>query len=235
MLDDREEAVAGDRAEHRRRWKAWLCWGNIIQFLDPTGAGQADGLALARTTLDGFDAALLAATAGPATGLLPALRAQTPGTGLHQPEPESEPDEAVLDASPDAVRAPGTSDAENRAAAADAPGASKAGRTSVEQNLWQLVLGELSTYGDPDVAEFAAHLSARGDVPAGRAGWDIDGVPRTVELAWPGHRLGIVLAEDAEDPEYMARCAAAGWHVRAPREWDADELARMLGEEGGTR
>ncbi|MGO4760488.1 hypothetical protein AB4212_69630, partial [Streptomyces sp. 2MCAF27] len=27
VLDDRPEAVEGDRGEHRRRWKAWLCWG----------------------------------------------------------------------------------------------------------------------------------------------------------------------------------------------------------------
>ncbi|QNE74328.1 DEAD/DEAH box helicase [Streptomyces finlayi] len=225
VLDDRDEAVAGDRPEHRRRWKAWLGWGNIIQFLDPTGAGQADGLALARTTLDGFDAALLAATAGPVTGLLPALRAEAPGTGLPLPEPDAEPGER----DPAAVRAPA---AEERAARAEVP---EAGRTSLEQTVWQLVLGELSKYGDPDVAEFAARLAGRGDVPAGRAGWDIDGVPRTVELAWPDRRVGIVLAEDAGDAEYMARCAAAGWQVRAPGEWDADELARMLGEEEDTR
>ncbi|MFF4664212.1 DEAD/DEAH box helicase [Streptomyces sp. NPDC001282] len=224
VLDDRDEAVRGDRPDHRRRWKAWLCWGNIIQFLDPTGSGRADGLALARTTLDGFDASLLAATAGPVTGLLPALRADAPGTGFHLPEADTEPEEeGPADPKPMAVRQ-------------DRPAEIlETGTTSLERSAWQLVLGELSKYGDPDVAKFAEQLAARGDVPVGRTGWDIDGVPRTVELAWPDHGIGVVLGEDAEDTEYMARCAAAGWHVRAPAEWDVDELARMLGEEGGTR
>ncbi|MEW2030240.1 DEAD/DEAH box helicase [Streptomyces roseifaciens] len=232
VLDDRDEAVEGDRPDHRRRWKAWLCWGNVIQFLDPTGSGQADGLALARTALDGFDASLLAATAGTATGLLPALRAEARGTGFQAPEAEAdaepgkpEPGEAEAPAAP-AV----TAGQQDRAA--EAP---EAAVTPLEQSAWQLVLGELSKYGDPDVAEFAERLAARGDVPAGRAGWDIDGVPRTVELAWPDRGIGVVLGEDAEDSEYMTHCAAAGWHVRAPRGWDVDELARMLGEEGGTR
>ncbi|CAL9562406.1 DEAD/DEAH box helicase [Streptomyces sp. enrichment culture] len=222
VLDDRPEAVEGDRTDHRRRWKAWLCWGNIIQFLDPSGSGRADGLALARTTLDTFDAGLLAATAGPAGGLLSALRDDTPGTGLSLPDERSE-DEAGAPESPAAVPA-----------AAKTPEPADA-MTPLERTAWDLVLGELSNWGDPDVAALAARLSARGDVPAGRASWDVDGVSRTVELAWPGPKIGIVLAEDAEDTEYMAQCAAAGWQVRAPAGWDVEELARLLGEEGVAR
>jgi ATP-dependent helicase YprA (DUF1998 family) len=225
VLDDRPEAVDGDRADHRRRWKAWLCWGNIIQFLDPTGTGRADGLALARTTLDTFDAALLAATAGTAKGLLPALRDDTPGTGLLLPdEPSGNKDETTAPAAPDTAAQ----------AAAQVPDPAD-GMTSAERAAWDLVLGELSKWGDPDVAALAARLAARGDVPPGRAGWDVDGVSRTVELAWPGPKIGVVLAEDAEDTEYMAQCAAAGWQVRAPAGWDVEELARLLGEEGVAR
>ncbi|WP_263239664.1 DEAD/DEAH box helicase [Streptomyces sp. A13(2022)] len=211
VLDDRPEAVEGDRDEHRRRWKAWLCWGNIIQFLDPTGSGQADGAALARTTLDTFDAALLAAAAGPVDGLLSALRDDVPGTGLiladdHEarPIPETAP----------------TPEPESD-------------MTPVERTAWELTLGELSRWGDPVVAGLAAHLAARGDIPAGKASWDVDGVSRTVELAWPGPKIGIVLAEDAEDAEYMAQCASAGWQVRAPDDWDVRDLVRLLGEEEG--
>ncbi|WEV24869.1 DEAD/DEAH box helicase [Streptomyces sp. 71268] len=229
VLDDRDEAVAGDRADHRRRWKAWLCWGNIIQFLDPTGTGRADGLALARTTLDGFDASLLAATAGPVTGLLPALRAEAPGTGLG-PVEDTASDTEGKEPEDHAVVPAAKAERQDRVSPAPADG-----MTPLEQSAWQMVLTELVKYGDPGVAEFAERLAGRGDVPAGWTGWDVDGVPRTVELAWPDHRIGVVLVEDAEDAEYMARCTAAGWQVRAPQEWDADELARMLGEEGGTR
>ncbi|MFD0304110.1 DEAD/DEAH box helicase [Streptomyces sp. NPDC127119] len=231
VLDDRPEAVEGDRPEHRRRWKAWLSWGNIIQFLDPTGAGQADGLALARTTLDTFDASLLAATAGPGTGLLPALRGEAPGTGLHL---AYDIDEAE-DGSP--VGAGATEGEERPAAeregqpAAEAP----ADMTPVERTAWELVLGELSKWGDPQVAALAQRLAAHADVPAGKTSWDVDGVSRTVELAWPAHKIGIVLSEDAEDTQYMAQCASAGWHVRAPGDWDVEELARMLGEKGVAR
>ncbi|MFF7778932.1 DEAD/DEAH box helicase [Streptomyces tanashiensis] len=228
ILDDRAETVDGDRADHRRRWKAWLCWGNIIQFLDPTGSGQADGLALARTTLDTFDAALLAATAGPVGGLLPALRADAPGTGLR----------AAADEADDLLRERESATVPEVKAEADGRAVAEAaapGMTPLEESAWQLVLGELSKYGDPDVAEFAGHLAAHGDVPAGQAGWDVGGVSRIVELAWPDRRIGVVLTEDAEDTEYMTQCAAAGWHVRAPQSWDVEELARMLGEEGGMR
>ncbi|MGO4751612.1 hypothetical protein AB4212_23860, partial [Streptomyces sp. 2MCAF27] len=186
--------------------------GNIIQFLDPTGGGQADGLALARTTLDTFDAALLAATAGPAGGLLSALRDDARGTGLIPP---AEVAESVA----------------REEAAATAPGP-VGGMTPLERTTWELTLGQLAKWGDPEVAALAGRLAARGDVPAGQVNWDVDGVSRTVELAWPGPKIGIVLAEDAEDTEYMAQCAAAGWHVRAPDGWDVEELARRLGEEG---
>ncbi|MDX2936484.1 DEAD/DEAH box helicase [Streptomyces ipomoeae] len=230
VLDDRPESVEGDRADHRRRWKAWLCWGNIIQFLDPTGAGQADGLTLARSTLDTFDASLLAATAGPVSGLLPALRDDARGTGLILPEDHAAPHDQV-DEEPQEANEPRGSQ--------EFPAAKSAEHTDVmtplERTAWELALGELSKWGDPDVAALASRLAARGDVPAGKASWDVDGVSRTVELAWPGSKIGIVLAEDAEDTEYMAQCAAAGWHVRAPRGWDVEELARLLGEEGVAR
>lgn len=90
VLDDRQDAVRGDRPDHRRRWKAWLNWGNLIQFLDPAGAGRADGIALARTALDDFDASLLAVTAGLTTGLLTALREEKAGHGLSAAEPVAE-------------------------------------------------------------------------------------------------------------------------------------------------
>ncbi|MFD6038990.1 DEAD/DEAH box helicase [Streptomyces griseoincarnatus] len=223
VLDDRTEAVEGDRDDHRRRWKAWLCWGNIIQFLDPTGSGRADGLALARTTLDTFDAALLAAASGPAGGLLSALRDDLPGTGLHLPDDRAEEENGA------AATAAAPAPAADTAPEPDTP------MTPVERTAWELVLAELTKWGDPDVAAVAERLAARGDVPPGRATWDVDGVSRTVELAWPGPKIGIVLAEDAEDTEYMAQCAEAGWQVRAPDGWDERELARLLGGEGAVR
>ncbi|WP_329054196.1 DEAD/DEAH box helicase [Streptomyces violaceus] len=208
VLDDRPDAVHGDRPEHRRRWKAWLCWGNILQFLDPTGRGHADGLLLARTALDTFDATLLAATSPAPGGLLTALREDRPGTGLATAPADEEAKVPVPVATPPADVTP------------------------VERAAWDAVLRDLSLVGDPGIDRLARELAGRGDVPVGTAGWEVAGVPRTVELAWPDHRIGVVLAEDAADEEYMARCAAAGWHVRPPSAWKPDELVARLATQG---
>ncbi len=210
VLDDRTQAVDGDRAEHRRRWKAWLCWGNLLQFLDPIGTGRADGLQLARSAVDAFDAGLLAAVSSAAaaapdkaTGLLAALRDNRPGTGLtFAPPAEPEP----------------------------APAAADQTQTALERALWQIVLKELSYMGDPDVGAIARLLADRKGAPVARAGLDIDGVERPIELAWPDHRIGVILAEDADDHVYMDQCRSAGWHVRAPGDWTIDELLTLLSE-----
>ncbi|MDI3402369.1 DEAD/DEAH box helicase [Streptomyces cavernicola] len=216
VLDDRPEAVAGDRPEHRRRWKAWLCWGNILQFLDPTGTGRADGLQLARTSLDGFDAGLLAATAGRAAGVLTALREDMAGTGLQLDAPS------------------GKHQPMGEASGESAPEKVEQEATSLERRLWQLVLGELSYMGDPDIDALAHALADRGDVRPATAGFDAQGISRPVELAWPDHKIGVVLGVDATDSAYMAECQKAGWVVRPPEAWPADELAALLAEEAGS-
>ncbi|WP_199547877.1 DEAD/DEAH box helicase [Streptomyces sp. N35] len=205
VLDDRDEAVRGDSPAHRRRWKAWLCWGNILQFLDPTGIGRADGLPLARSALDSFDAGLLAAAAGAATGILPALREERPGTGLAAQEPAIE--ERAQQVRPQ-----------------------DAGPTPVEVRLWELVFEQLAYVGDPAVDGLARRLAEHGDIPAAQAGYDVDGIPRPVELAWPDQRIGIVLAEDFADSEFMRSCRASGWTVRTPGDWSPDEIAAILHE-----
>ncbi|MEU0917215.1 DEAD/DEAH box helicase [Streptomyces cyaneofuscatus] len=231
VLDDRAEAVAGDGDTHRRRWKAWLCWGNVLQFLDPAGTGRADGLQLARSELDSFDAGLLAATAVRAGGLLPALREELPGTGLVLPEAEREDPGAAPEAAAEA--APGTSP--------QADGA-RAVPTELERAAWDLVLRELSYVGDPAIEALATALAERGQVRAAEAGWDAPGLSRPLELAWPDRRIAVVLDEDAADDAYMEQCHAAGWQVRAPGGWDEKELAALLDDrresasgEGGDR
>ncbi|MGW5420193.1 DEAD/DEAH box helicase [Streptomyces sp. NPDC003943] len=219
VLDDRAEAVAGDSDTHRRRWKAWLCWGNVLQFLDPAGTAGADGLQLARSELDSFDAGLLAATAVRADSLLTALREELPGTGLVVPEQEQEREdqEAAREAAAEATRRP----------TPEAVGAT-AVPTALERAAWELVLRELSYVGDPAIEALAKALAERGDVPAAEAGWDTAGISRPLELAWPDRRIAVVLDEDASDAAYMAECAAAGWQVRAPGGWDEAELAALL-------
>ncbi|MFD6862988.1 DEAD/DEAH box helicase [Streptomyces diastaticus] len=231
VLDDRAEAVAGDGDTHRRRWKAWLCWGNVLQFLDPTGIGRADGLQLARSELASFDAGLLAATAVRSDGLLRALREDLPGTGLVVPEGEDRDGGPSPEAAAEAALPAATGGAGRHAAP-----------TGVERAAWELVLRELSYVGDPAIEDLARALAERGGVRAAEAGWDAPGVSRPLELAWPDLRIAVVLDEDAADDAYMAQCAAAGWQVRAPGGWDEKELAALLdggresaSAEGGNR
>ncbi|MFI1309970.1 DEAD/DEAH box helicase [Streptomyces albidoflavus] len=231
VLDDRAEAVAGDGDTHRRRWKAWLCWGNVLQFLDPTGIGRADGLQLARSELASFDAGLLAATAVRSDGLLGALREELPGTGLVVPEGEDRDGGPSPEAAAEAAPPAATGGAGRHAAP-----------TGVERAAWELVLRELSYVGDPAIEDLARALAERGGVRAAEAGWDAPGVSRPLELAWPDLRIAVVLDEDAADDAYMAQCAAAGWQVRAPGGWDEKELAALLdggresaSAEGGNR
>ena len=44
VLDDRLATISADEKAHRRRWAAWLYWGNIVQFLSD-GAGDGDQIA----------------------------------------------------------------------------------------------------------------------------------------------------------------------------------------------
>jgi hypothetical protein len=223
VLDDRPEAGAGDGAEHRRRWKAWLCWGNVLQFLDPSGEGRADGLQLARTALDTFDAGLLAATAGQAGGLLTALREDRQGTGLTDTGATG----AGTDAEPE--RSAGVRATDSGAGAVAHTGGTTP--TALErETAWQLVLRELSYMGDPAIEKLAHALAERGDVPPPEAGWDTRGVSRPLELAWPTARVAVVLAEDAQDTGYLTECHAAGWRIGEAAAWDETELAALLRE-----
>ena len=56
VLDDRLATISADTKAHRRRWAAWLYWGNIVQFLSD---GAGDGDQIAYTNLELFDPHLL--------------------------------------------------------------------------------------------------------------------------------------------------------------------------------
>jgi hypothetical protein len=58
VLDDRPPTDRVSQALYRRRWAAWLSWGNLVQFAD-------GGAQLAYTGLDAFDPGTLPAAAPP--------------------------------------------------------------------------------------------------------------------------------------------------------------------------
>ena len=73
VIDDRRATIVADPEGHKRRWQAWLYWGNLIQFLVD---GHGDGAQLALSALDDFDPAVLTATGG--SGLLSSIADRDP-------------------------------------------------------------------------------------------------------------------------------------------------------------
>ncbi|MDX3230160.1 DEAD/DEAH box helicase [Streptomyces sp. ME19-01-6] len=109
---------------------------------------------------------------------------------------------------------------------------------AVRDPAWDEVIAYLVE--EPGLAELAERLAAWG-VPAPEAGYELGEAAWPAELAWPGHRIGVVLAHqrgadgipdsDAEDRDQAY--AEAGWAVRAATEWDARELADALTQPAG--
>ncbi|MET8180353.1 DEAD/DEAH box helicase [Streptomyces sp. NPDC005336] len=104
---------------------------------------------------------------------------------------------------------------------------------AVRDPAWDEVIAYLVE--EPGLAGLAEKLAAQG-VPAPEAGYELGEAAWPAELAWPAHRIGVVLAHqrgaddtpdrDAEDRDHAY--AKAGWLVRPATEWDARELADAL-------
>ncbi|MCM3882707.1 DEAD/DEAH box helicase [Frankia sp. R82] len=200
---------AGNDSSHRRRWRSWLAWTNLIQFLDD---GGGDALQLTVTGMDDVDPSLLAAADG---GGLAEVRARQPldsetSTWLGRP-PLPERSTARLDA-PTAV---GERWREVLAyLLPDEPG------------LVDLVRGLVALDG-PHGPEAVPRLA----LPT--PGFELGDAAWQAELAWPAARVGVVLAPaGADDQEAAGRDHAyrsAGWDVRPPGAWTPTELARRIG------
>lgn len=105
-------------------------------------------------------------------------------------------------------------------------------RTPAELAVWRAIQDELSD-GDPAVQQFAgrfidAYAGKHPNLPVAQVLWDVDGVTMAVELAWPQHKIGIVLPEAAENEDDMAQFVRLGWDVRPVDRWAMDELAGRL-------
>ncbi|GAA4779239.1 DEAD/DEAH box helicase [Streptomyces sanyensis] len=216
VLDDSAGAMA-DAQAHRRRWRAWLYWSNVLQFLDHGGGDSAQ---LTTGQLDGFTAEVLTVTGG--EGWLPSARTAIPRT---QTPPASAVEVgAVRDVAP---------------AAGD--GAAPSPAAGERDARWDEVL----EYLDPDesgLAELARALAEAG-VPAPEDGYELDERGWQAELAWPAARIGVVLAarEETGEPDHEATdrdtaFTAAGWDVRTAAAWEAADLAaRVTGRDRGTQ
>ncbi len=261
VFDDRpQSARAEDPDTRKRRWRSWLYWGNLLQFL---AAGDGEGAQLAWSELDGFDTGILAAAGGSGVGARVAAAPIAPKeaddvfgdtldrTQLARPlvGAEEVPETAVSETS----KTVALEAAEPLAAAtmvettaavtgdtAVAPPAGEPGHEAPADAAWDEAL-DLLDPDEPGLAELARSLARRG-VPAPEVGHELGGGGWQAELAWPSARIAVVLTDvrvagrlhEDEKRKRDDAYAGAGWEARDARHWDAAEIARKLREATGT-
>ncbi|MGW3143268.1 DEAD/DEAH box helicase [Streptomyces sp. NPDC001177] len=216
VLDDSHAAVA-DSKVHKERWRAWLYWSNLLQFLE---RGGGDSAQLTSSRLASFSPDTLAVTGG--SGWLASTRMDLSAV-------------IGLDGAGDEPAVPRPEGWEPTRAAADTDsGVGTATAVVARGSGWDSVLEYLDP-DEPGLQLLAVSLATRG-VPAPVDGFELDEHGWMAELAWPGIKIGVVLAPrpSESEPDYEAQdrdraFATAGWDVRPASEWTAEELASRLG------
>ncbi|RDS67244.1 DEAD/DEAH box helicase [Streptomyces sp. M7] len=216
VLDDSAPALEEGPA-HKRRWRAWLWWGNVLQFLEHGGGDSAQ---LTSGMLDGFDPEVLTLTGG--EGWLSSAR-------IPVSRPAEEPSAVEAAAVPAVPAVPVDETVRREPEAAERPGGTDHGRDPG----WDRVI-ELLDPEEPGLAALA-HALASAAVPVPRDGYELDGHGWQAELAWPDALIGVVRAPRpaGDEPDYEAEdqaraFAAAGWTVRTAADWDGAELIDRL-------
>ncbi|MFJ8190240.1 DEAD/DEAH box helicase [Streptomyces sp. NPDC096094] len=217
VLDDGEAAVE-DRDAHRRRWRAWLYWSNLLQFLEH---GGGDSVQLTTSMLGGFSVEALTVTGG--CGWLTSTRVEL-GVAAEESDTTAADLRESLAA---AAEIPHTATVSSAAPAAPEPTASAG-------TGWDQVL-ELLDPDDTELQLLAVALATMA-APVPVAGFELDDRGWMAELAWPDRKVAVVLAPrptggepDYEAADRDAAFAAAGWEARPASDWTARELAGRLG------
>ncbi|MEU9325619.1 DEAD/DEAH box helicase [Streptomyces canus] len=206
VLDDGPTAVA-DTDVHKKRWRAWLYWSNLLQFLEH---GCGDSVQLTTSLLDGFSVDTLAVTGG--SGWLASTRIDL---GLLTEEPVAPPELRAAPAPVTPLVANAPDDVAPQAAG------------------WDTVLEYLDPE-EPGLQLLAVALAADA-APVPVDGFELDDQGWMAELAWPDHKIGVVRAARpiGSEPDYEAQdrdaaFTAAGWDVRPASDWTARELGDRL-------
>lgn len=201
VIDD-ADGVFADEESHKRRWRGWLYWSNLLQFLEH---GGGDSLQLTAGQLGDFAPETLAVTGG--AGLLStmlsleAMAVPVPPTEATQP--------VIVPAAPAApVRDPGWDQVIEHL-------------DPDEVGLQDLVL-RLAAVSDIPVPADGHELDDRGWMA------ELAWVDARIGVVLSPHPA----AGDDRDPESEDRDRAftdAGWEVRPATAWTADEIAQRLG------
>jgi hypothetical protein len=101
-------------------------------------------------------------------------------------------------------------------------------------SAWRRVL-ELASLEESGMDTLLRGLAAKG-VPAPVSGYELNDDGWQADLAWPQHRVAVVLAPNAgaaadiEAHDRDAAFAAAGWDARPVKAWNIEELAAIVAE-----
>ncbi|MGW4786734.1 DEAD/DEAH box helicase [Streptomyces sp. NPDC004230] len=219
VLDDHDAIL--DTDEHKQRWRSWLYWTNLTQFLSPAGG---DGVQLATSKAADFEVEVLAVCGG--LGELDSL------IGAPAPTTAATPAAQVKPVDPD----PGNDSAAEAAVA-----------LALRDALWdQDILEILRDEPDeaPELLRLAEILADRGK-KAPVFGHELGSSRWQADFAWHTHgiKIAVVAAHQGTDDDEAQRRDAAyaedGWTVRTAAEWliHLDELLDTLPdtEEGTSR
>ncbi|MFV2197729.1 DEAD/DEAH box helicase [Nocardiopsis sp. LOL_012] len=228
VLDDRTETLTAGLDAHRQRWKAWLYWGNLVQFLAGPGG---DGGQFAFSALDHLDVSVLSAVGGDGLDDSVARRAMEAdeteelfGDTLASTRVQSADLEEGLATLVETLAGGEPSDGAHRV------------RITVDP-AWVQV-NDLMDPDEPGLAALAGKLADRG-VPAPEVGYELGSGMWPAELAWPDHKVAVVLSArlhgNAADKERgEAAYAEDGWHVAEAAQWDVSELVSVLAADDET-
>ncbi|MGW4814096.1 DEAD/DEAH box helicase [Kitasatospora cineracea] len=218
VLDDSEAVL--DTDEHKLRWRSWLYWTNITQFLSLAGG---DGVQLAASSAEDFEVEVLAVCGG--LGELDSLTAALAPAATSAPEP----------ARPIAVSDPST-DSQLEAAL----------RKIIRDAAWDEDILEIlreDAEEVPDLLRLAETLAERGK-RAPVFGYELGPSLWPADFAWqtPDIKIAVVAAHhgdnDIEAQRRDAAYAQDGWTVRTAAGW-LDHLDGLLDQlpntEGTTR
>jgi hypothetical protein len=100
---------------------------------------------------------------------------------------------------------------------------------AVAEGPWQGV-SSLLMPGESGLESLVRGLVARG-APVPVHGYELGNAGWPAELAWPEHRVAVVLSGDTEDHEIADRdraYRAGGWDARTAQQWDVDDLVKMI-------
>ncbi|MET9779522.1 DEAD/DEAH box helicase [Nocardiopsis alba] len=226
VLDDSEKTVADFGDDHKRRWKAWLYWGNLVQFLTHEGG---DGGQFALSALKTLDVSALSAVGGDGLDSTLALEAMDPAE-VTELFGDTLTSTRVLtsDLERGLVTLLDTMVAEESSIGPEHPGH---GLDVTVDPAWVQVI-ELMDPDEPGLEALAGELQRRG-APAPEVGYELGTGLWPAELAWPDHKVAVVLsAELIGNAEDKARGETAyieaGWQVREADQWEVSELVRLL-------